>query len=714
MHVSSPATAPTRAAVRDRPFVAVIVVTYNSAALLADFCAALPAALEGLRWRLVVADNDSADQSLAVAAALEPAADVRQLGRNAGYAAGVNAGVAAVTDADAYLVLNPDVRLRPGSVVRLWEALSTPGCGLAVPRLVDGDGRRLDSLRRRPTVLRALGEALLGGSTAGHIPALGEVVRDPRRYAHPCTADWATGAAMLVSRACLDAVGAWDERFFLYGEETDFALRASDEGHVLRYVPDAEAVHLGGEVLRDPALWSLLARNRVRLHHKRHGPVRAGLLWAVVVLNEALRAARGSPTNRAALRALLTPRRPATTHGAPHLAADDPGYLCFSAQDWWYHNRAHSDFQLMRNVARTRTVLFVNTIGMRMPAPGRTAQPFRRILRKARSVGKGLRRPVPELDRFWVFTPLMLPFYGSPRARQLNTGLVRAQVRWCARRLGLDRPVCVVTIPTAWDVVEGLDCRRVLYNRSDRHSAFPEADTAFIEALEQRMLAGADHVLYCSHELMEAEAGVAGERAYFLDHGVDFAHFQRRPVSAQPADLRRIPRPRIGFFGGLDDYIIDFGLLERVARDLPDAHLVLVGDATCSMERLTRLPNVHWLGYRDYDTIPSYGSGFDVALMPWLDNDWIRHANPIKLKEYLALGLPVVSTEFPEGRRYGQWLRLASDADAFVAAVRDCLSAEDHRPAARRAAVDDASWEGRAAELIALAEHDGRPRSAAL
>ena len=79
---------------------------------------------------------------------------------------------------------------------------------------------------------------------------------------------------------------------------------------------------------------------------------------------------------------------------------------------------------------------------------------------------------------------------------------------------------------------------------------------------------------------------------------------------------------------------------------------MLIGDATCSMERYAKYPNVHWLDFRPYEQIPGYGSGFDVALMPWLDNDWIKHANPIKMKEYLALGLAVVSTDFPEVDRY--------------------------------------------------------------
>src|SRR3954470_20149210 len=87
-------------------------------------------------------------------------------------------------------------------------------------------------------------------------------------------------------------------------------------------------------------------------------------------------------------------------------------YVCFSGQDWWYFSRAHSDFQLMLRVARERRVLLVNSIGMRMPLPGRSTMVTRRIIRKASSVLKFLKQPVPDVPGFHVMTPLILPLYG--------------------------------------------------------------------------------------------------------------------------------------------------------------------------------------------------------------------------------------------------------------------------------------------------------------
>ncbi|MFG1618141.1 glycosyltransferase [Nonomuraea wenchangensis] len=677
---------------------AIVIVTYFSERVIGDCLRSLQDAGAG-DARVLVVDNDSADGTITAARAALPAVEVVPTGRNAGFAGGVNAGIAAAAGCDV-LVLNPDIRLAPGAITALKEALAVPGTGIAVPRLTAEDGTVHLSLRRRPTVPRALGEALLGGHRAGRVPALGELVVAAEAYERPGTADWATGAAWLVSRACLDALGPLEERYFLYSEETEYMLRAGDHGFAVRYEPRARAVHLGGEQATSSRLWALATANRVRLHRERHGRARALAMRGAVLLNEAIRAlARtggGGAKHRAALRALVRLPRWPEPPGAP----DPPGYVCFAAQDWWYHNRAHSDFQLMRAIAGRRKVLVVNSIGMRMPAPGTTTHVTRRILRKLRSVAKFLRQPFPG---FHVMSPLPLPFYGSPVLRRVNALLVRAQVRAVCLALGLRRPVMVVTIPTAWDVVRPMPRHALLYNRSDRHSAFPEADAAVIGAMENELLARADRVLYASRTLMAEERELTGERACFLDHGVDIDHFSR--VAEPPPDLAAVPGPRVGFFGALDEFVVDVGLLERLAAELPQTSLVLIGDATAPMDRLTGYPNVRWFGFVPYERIPAYASGFDVAIMPWQDNAWIRHANPIKLKEYLALGLPVVSTDFPELAHYRDRVRVAATHDAFVAAVKAALAEGGPRPAAElRASVLGMSWSARAERLLELAE----------
>ncbi|MEU2711516.1 glycosyltransferase family 2 protein [Streptomyces sp. NPDC007205] len=287
--------------------VAVIVVTWNSAAVLPGFLAALGDGMAGLDWRLVVADNDSADDTVEVLRALAPDAAIVQTGRNAGYAAGINAALGAAGAYGAVLICNPDIRMRRDCARRLVDSLGD-GVGIAVPLLYE-EGRDSPhySLRRESSVSRALGEAVIGNRRAGRFPHGSELVTDPAAYRRPTRADWATGALMAVSADCLAACGPWDESFFLYSEETEYCLRARDRGYATQLEPTAEAVHLGGDSQVSPRLWTLLTLNRVRLYGRRHGAAATACFRGAVFLREASRAALGRRASRAAAAALLKP-----------------------------------------------------------------------------------------------------------------------------------------------------------------------------------------------------------------------------------------------------------------------------------------------------------------------------------------------------------------------------------------------------------------------
>ena len=298
-------------AVKTGPAVGVAVVTYNSESVLADCLKSLDLGRGDVRLvDVVVADNDSSDGTVELARSFD-GVRVVALGRNAGYAAGVNAAIASMPldELDAVLVLNPDIRLRPGAVERLAQSLDHPDVGIVVPRLLEPDGHLQVSLRRAPSVRRALAEAVLGGARAGRTADLGELITDPSRYTVAGPAVWATGAALLVSRETILRVGSWDESLLLYGEEVEYALRAGDRGFVLWYDPDAVADHIGGEMATNPFLYALMALNRVRVFRMRHGRLHTAAFHLAVLAGEAARAATGRPTSRAAVRLLARPSR---------------------------------------------------------------------------------------------------------------------------------------------------------------------------------------------------------------------------------------------------------------------------------------------------------------------------------------------------------------------------------------------------------------------
>jgi len=292
---------------------AVVVVTYNSSEDLPALLESIPRQTSRHELKLIVVDNDSSDDSLAVVRAHRPDAEIVSLNANLGYSAGVNAGWARADDADALLLLNPDLVVAEDAVdawVSALESDGSPRPGIVVPRIVDGDGTRQPSLRRAPTALSAWAEAVLGGTTAGRI-GLGELIVDPAAYDEQHECAWATGAAMLISRECLAAVGPWDERFFLYAEETDFCLRAGDAGFVTRLEPSAEVLHRGGDMAVSPPLYALMTWNRVRLQRKRSRPLRSRGVMLGAGAFEAIRWVAGSrrDVRRAALLVLFRPGR---------------------------------------------------------------------------------------------------------------------------------------------------------------------------------------------------------------------------------------------------------------------------------------------------------------------------------------------------------------------------------------------------------------------
>ncbi|GAA0968059.1 glycosyltransferase family 2 protein [Acrocarpospora macrocephala] len=290
--------------------IAIVIVTYNSAAVLAECLGALPEGSRGVDLtQVVVADNASQDESLHIAK--EAGAQVVQTGRNAGYAAAINAGMATLDldQVDGVMVLNPDCKMHPGALATLVGALQEPGRGIVVPRLTKPDGTLQPSLRREATVHGAFAEAVIGGTLSGRIGIFGEVITDPRHYERAGPFVWATGAAMLIGTDAIRQLGPWDESFLLYSEETEYALRAADQGWALWYEPAAVVEHIGGDSRTSPMLAALLMVNKVRLFRRRRGRIASAAYYLSIVLGQSVRAATGSRTARAALAALLFPSR---------------------------------------------------------------------------------------------------------------------------------------------------------------------------------------------------------------------------------------------------------------------------------------------------------------------------------------------------------------------------------------------------------------------
>lgn len=279
-----------------------IVVSYRSAQDVSELLETVPQAAGGYTWQAIIVNNDSADD-LATVVATHPQAKLIEAGANLGYAGGINLALRTAPPSAWTLFLNPDLTLEPDAIATMIAAAGTEHP--VVPLIRDAHGGLQRSLRREPTILGSLGDALLGDTWRGRPPVLSETVSTHSAYTRPDAVEWATGAALLMPTTLATEIGPWDERFFLYSEETDYCRRLREAGRQIRLVPNAVVTHRGGGSGSSDALHALLEVNRVRYFRKWHRWPTATVFATVAVLNNTLRCHRSR--SRAAMAALLSP-----------------------------------------------------------------------------------------------------------------------------------------------------------------------------------------------------------------------------------------------------------------------------------------------------------------------------------------------------------------------------------------------------------------------
>lgn len=364
--------------------------------------------------------------------------------------------------------------------------------------------------------------------------------------------------------------------------------------------------------------------------------------------------------------------------------------LCFGGEDWWYHNRGHIDMQLMRRFAKMGTTLYVNSIVMQKPKLTRGSKFVERLMRKTKSILTGLKSSD---VGFWVYSPFTLPVHHLAWARPLSEILVRCQVSHVIRKLCLKNPIIWVACPAACDTAIKMKRTLLVYQRTDRYEEYPNVDRATIRRYDRKLKAVADLTVFVNSTLYSTESGQC-KKAIYLDHGVDFGMFASSWDNVEiPSDIQKIKRPIVGFFGGIDDHTSDIAFVEKVVALLPEISFVFIGNVSSDCSRLMSKENVWMLGQKVYEQIPYYGKCFDVAIMVWRQNLWIEGCNPVKLKEYLALGKPIVSTPFAELQKYLDVVYVAQTPKSFAKCIKKALS-EDSPDliAARRKRVEKASW----------------------
>jgi glycosyltransferase involved in cell wall biosynthesis len=370
--------------------------------------------------------------------------------------------------------------------------------------------------------------------------------------------------------------------------------------------------------------------------------------------------------------------------------------ICFS-NDW--DGDPLSKKHIMLRLSRKNRILWVNSLGNRNPSA--SVRDLKRVFKKIRGFVGGCQKVA---ENIYTFSPLAIPFHGNAVARALNRRFVAWSVRRAYRQLGFKNPITWTFLPTSGEVVGALGEKLIVYHCVDEFSEFTGTDKNAILNMEQDLLRKADQVLVSSGPLYETKK-LQNPRTAMVTHGVDLDHFRKAcdPNVVVPADIAGLGHPVIGFYGLIADWV-DLNLVRFLALSRPSWSLVLIGKVDTDISAVEGLANVHLLGRKPYSALPSYCAGIDVAILPFVINELTLASNPLKLREYLAAGLPVVTTNIPEAQRLSENVLISTSYDEFLVHIETYLAQGAGPQIAISEAMAGESWDAKVEEMSSLIE----------
>jgi Glycosyl transferases group 1 len=369
----------------------------------------------------------------------------------------------------------------------------------------------------------------------------------------------------------------------------------------------------------------------------------------------------------------------------------------YFGNDWFAENRT-SSHHIAKRLGSRFSLLYVESPGLR--APRVSSRDFGKICKK---LGVAFRGPKQIGPRMWHVSVPQIPFRRFPAVRKLNEVFARWKLKRAVRNLSLGSAVSWFTVPHPGFLAGTLGERLVVYYCIDSYAALPDVDAAEVAKMDDALSRRADLVFAASPGLV-ASKQEQNSRVIYSPHGVDADLFGRAADSAQPVaeGARNLSHPLIGFFGVLDNRI-DFDLIRFLALRRPQWNFLLVGHIAGNISTLNGLENVHMPGAVRYETLPDWARAFDVCIMPYRQDAFSANANPLKLREYLATGRPVVSVPMPEVDRFGANIAIRASKQDFLEAIEKELVADsEEKRKARMELVRADTWDARVESVVSL------------
>lgn len=352
--------------------------------------------------------------------------------------------------------------------------------------------------------------------------------------------------------------------------------------------------------------------------------------------------------------------------------------LIIFGEDWGKH--PSSTQHIAKHIRGADKIVWINSVGMR--APKLSYKDAKRVIEKVLMMANAtLFAPKRRLEdkrgtncglasqaKIHIINPVTLPWHNWGYANTFNKKQIENAI---GPRCKNEKRTYWLSLPTAMSMIEPDEADALIYYCCDDFYALDGVDPAMTGRWEPQLVSRATMIFASSQALLDR---MPSHKSHLLEHGVDFELFAKEVPKHH---LLNTSRRVVGFYGSISNWL-DYDLLFQLAKALDHCDFMFVGHALVDVSRLASLPNVYLVPAVAHHELPRFAQHWDVLLMPFVNNAQIQACNPLKLKEYLAAGRPIVSTDFPAVRPLGDLVSIAKGSAEYIELVANAVDLSDY------------------------------------